>query len=220
MSFLFGVKPELLPDAATAPGRLEPVLAQPRPHTVLETPITGPWKDGQKVLYVAIGCFWGAEKMYWNTDGVESTSVGYAGGATPNPTYFEVCRGVTNHTETVAVTYDPQQITLRELVVLALEAHDPTQGFRQGNDVGTQYRSAFYTTGEDAQAEAAEIREIVQNYGVKLADAGFGPITTEVMPIAETASGEYYLAEDEHQQYLDKNPHGYCPHHSTGVACG
>lgn len=223
MSWMFMPAPTLLAPEDALPGRSEPVLAQPQPHTVLGTPIAGPWKDGQRVLYVAIGCFWGAEKMYWEMEGVESTSVGYAGGVTVNPSYFEVCRGVTNHTETVAVVYDPQRVSLRELVVAALEAHDPTQGFRQGNDVGTQYRSAFYTVGSDAASaaeEAADIRELVDAYGVKLADAGFGAITTEVMPLADTASHSYFLAEDEHQQYLDKNPNGYCPHHSTGIACG
>lgn len=148
---------------------------------------------------------------------MESTSVGYAGGNTPNPTYYEVCRGLTNHAEVVQITYDPQQVSLKELVVKALEAHDPTQGFRQGNDVGTQYRSAFYP---ETEAERVEIQGIVDSYAGKLADAGFGDTTTEVVVLSETDAGEYYLAEDEHQQYLHKNPHGYCPHHSTGVKCG
>lgn len=216
MSWTFAPTPKILPVEETLPGRDTPVL-DPNPHAVLGTPITGPWEEGQCSLIVGIGCFWGAEKLYWNVPGVLSTSVGYAGGATPNPTYYEVCQGKTNHTEVVEVTYDPQRITLRELVVLALEAHDPTQGFRQGNDRGTQYRSAFYPRTE---AERAEIQAIVDEYEPKLADAGFGPITTEVTVLADTAAGAYYLAEDEHQQYLHKNPQGYCPRHSTGVKCG
>lgn len=130
---------------------------------------------------------------------------------------MSVCRGLTNHAEVVQITYDPQQVSLKELVVKALEAHDPTQGFRQGNDVGTQYRSAFYP---ETEAERVEIQAIVDSYAGKLADAGFGDTTTEVVVLSETDAGEYYRAEDEHQQYLHKNPHGYCPHHSTGVKCG
>lgn len=212
MGFLFAPAPKLVDASRALPGRPTPILANPRPHAVLGNPITGPWKPEQKRLLVGIGCFWGAEKMYWQMDGVESTSVGYGGGVTPHPTYREVCSGQTNHVELVEVVYDPAQVELKELVRAALEAHDPTQGYRQGNDVGTQYRSAFYT---DTEEEAAQIREWVRAYGAQLDDAGFGEITTEV------ASGvEYYLAEDEHQQYLHKVPNGYCPHHSTGVACG
>ena len=216
MSFLFRPTPQLVSADKALPGREEPVL-NPRPHAVLGTPITGPWKDNQRSLVVGIGCFWGAEKMYWETPGVESTSVGYAGGTTPNPTYYEVCRGLTNHAEVVEITYDPEQVSLRDLVVIALEAHDPTQGFRQGNDVGTQYRSAFYPR---TQEELDEIRGIVDFYADKLKDNGFGETTTELKLLSDTDAGEYYLAEDEHQQYLYKNPHGYCPHHSTGVKCG
>ena len=215
--FLFKPEPKLVAAEDALPGRAEPVLDNPQPHAVLGTPITGPWKEGQKSLIIAIGCFWGAEKMFWETEGVESTSVGYAGGTTPNPTYYEVCRGLTNHAEAVQITYDPQRVSLRDLVVKALEAHDPTQGFRQGNDVGTQYRSAFYPETEE---ERAEIQQLVDSYAGKLADAGFGATTTEVTLLGETDSGEYYLAEDEHQQYLHKVPNGYCPHHSTGVKCG
>ncbi|MCT1453122.1 MULTISPECIES: peptide-methionine (S)-S-oxide reductase MsrA [unclassified Corynebacterium] len=212
MEFFFGRSPQLVdPDRALS-GRSEPVLPNPRPHAVLGTPLTGPWREGQKRLLIGIGCFWGAEKMYWNMDGVESTSVGYGGGVTPNPTYREVCSGQTNHVELVEVVYDPNEISLKELVRAALEAHDPTQGFRQGNDVGTQYRSAFFTDSED---EAELIRGWVRDYGQSLIDAGFGPTTTEVR-----VGVDYYLAEDEHQQYLHKVPHGYCPIHSTGVACG
>ena len=212
MAFFFGRTPQLVDPDRALPGRSDPVLPAPQPHAVLGTPLTGPWREGQKRLLVGIGCFWGAEKIYWNMNGVESTSVGYGGGVTPNPTYREVCSGQTNHVELVEVVYDPNEISLKEIVRAALEAHDPTQGFRQGNDVGTQYRSAFYTDTED---EAELIRGWVAEYGQSLIDAGYGPITTEVQ-----SGVDYFLAEDEHQQYLHKVPQGYCPHHSTGVACG
>lgn len=213
---MFGRLAELVDKQNALPGRGEPVLAHPKSHAVLDTPITGPWREGQKRLLVGIGCFWGAEKMFWQLDGVESTSVGYGGGVTPNPTYGEVCTGQTNHVELVEVVYDPQVVSLKELVRVALEAHDPTQGYRQGNDVGTQYRSAFYT---DTEAEAEQIRGWITEYGEALRDAGYGDITTEVASV-ERDGVAYYLAEDEHQQYLHKVPNGYCPHHSTGVACG
>ena len=216
MGFLFAPEPRLIDATVTLPGRPDPVLTHPRPHAVLDTPITGPWREGQKRILIGIGCFWGAEKMYWQLDGVESTSVGYGGGQTPNPTYREVCSGQTNHVELVEVVYDPDVVTLKELVKVALEAHDPTQGFRQGNDVGTQYRSAFYT---DTEAEAEQVRGWITQYGADLKDAGYGDITTEVKSV-ENDGVQYFLAEDEHQQYLHKVPNGYCPHHSTGVACG
>ena len=216
MGFLFAPEPKLVDATVTLPGLPDPVLTQPRPHAVLGTPITGPWREGQKRLLIGIGCFWGAEKMYWQLDGVASTSVGYGGGQTPNPTYREVCSGQTNHVELVEVVYDPEVVTLKELVKVALEAHDPTQGFRQGNDVGTQYRSAFYT---DTEEEAEQICGWITQYGADLKDAGYGDITTEVTSV-EKDGVQYFLAEDEHQQYLHKVPNGYCPHHSTGVACG
>lgn len=212
MGFLFGRTPELVDAARALPGRSTPVLPNPRPHAVLGTPLTGPWREGQKRLLIGLGCFWGVEKLYWQMDGVESTSVGYGGGVTENPTYGEVCSGATNHVELVEVVYDPEKISMKELVRAGLEAHDPTQGFRQGNDVGTQYRSAFYTGTEE---EAEQIRGWVAEYGRQLREAGYGDITTEV-----SAGANYYLAEDEHQQYLHKVPNGYCPHHSTGIACG
>ena len=212
MGFLFAPTPRLLPAEQTLPGRSEPILAAPQPHAVLGTQITGPWRPGQRRLRLGIGCFWGVEKMFWELDGVESTSVGYGGGVTPNPTYGEVCTGKTNHTEVVEVVYDPEKISLKELVRTALEAHDPTQGYRQGNDTGTQYRSAFYP---DTEEEAAQIQQWCDAYGAQLSQAGYGEMTTEVR-----AGVDYYLAEDEHQQYLHKVPNGYCPHHSTGVACG
>ncbi|WIM67546.1 peptide-methionine (S)-S-oxide reductase MsrA [Corynebacterium breve] len=211
MSWIFARTPELVSPDRALPGRDQPVLAHPRPHAVLGTPITGPWNESQNRVVVGIGCFWGAERMYWETDGVESTSVGYAGGETQNPTYREVCSGMTNHVEVVEVVYDPARIALKDIVRMALESHDPTQGFRQGNDVGTQYRSAFYT---DTPEEAAQIQEWVESYAALLSDEGFGQVTTEIR-----SGVDYFLAEDEHQQYLHKVPNGYCPHHSTGVAC-
>ena len=216
MGFLFAPSPKLVDASSALPGRPEPVLANPREHAVLGTPITGPWREGQKRVLVGIGCFWGVEKMYWQMDGVNSTSVGYAGGITPNPTYREVCSGQTNHVEAVEVVYDPEVITLKDIVKAALEAHDPTQGYRQGNDVGTQYRSAFYT---DTEEEAEQIRGWIRQYEQDLQSAGYGDITTEVKSM-EADGVRYYLAEEEHQQYLHKVPNGYCPHHSTGVACG
>ena len=216
MGFLFAPSPKLVDASSALPGRPEPVLANPREHAVLGTPTTGPWREGQKRVLVGIGCFWGAEKMFWQLDGVNSTSVGYAGGITPNPTYREVCSGQTNHVEAVEVVYDPEVITLKEIVKAALEAHDPTQGYRQGNDVGTQYRSAFYT---DTEEEAEQIRGWINQYEKDLQSAGYGDITTEVKSV-EKDGVRYYLAEEEHQQYLHKVPNGYCPHHSTGVACG
>ena len=220
MGWLFTPQPTMVSKEEALVGGRHPVLEHPEPHTVLGTPITGPWRDGQRSVLIGIGCFWGAEKMLWQLDGVDSTSVGYAGGFTPNPTYREVCTGRTGHTEVVNVVYNPEVISLDSIVTMALEAHDPTQGYRQGNDVGTQYRSAFYTVGDTAGDDAAFIQQRLNDYALRLAEHGFGPITTEVMPLADTPAGEYYLAEDYHQQYLDKNPGGYCPHHSTGVACG
>lgn len=216
MGFLFAPTPKLVDASSALPGRAEPVLANPRVHEVLGTPTTGPWREGQRRILIGIGCFWGAEKMFWQLDGVESTSVGYAGGVTKNPTYREVCTGQTNHVEVVEVVYDPQVISLKQIVKTALEAHDPTQGYRQGNDVGTQYRSAFYP---DTEAEAEQIRAWIRQYEADLKSAGYGDITTEVASV-EKDGVTYYLAEEEHQQYLHKVPNGYCPHHSTGVACG
>ena len=216
MGFLFAPSPKLVDASSALPGRAEPVLANPRVHEVLGTPTTGPWREGQRRILIGIGCFWGAEKMFWQLDGVESTSVGYAGGVTKNPTYREVCTGQTNHVEVVEVVYDPQVISLKEIVKTALEAHDPTQGYRQGNDVGTQYRSAFYP---DTEAEAEQIRAWIRQYEADLKSAGYGDITTEVASV-EKDGVTYYLAEEEHQQYLHKVPGGYCPHHSTGIACG
>jgi peptide-methionine (S)-S-oxide reductase len=203
-------------------GGSAPVLPDPAPHTVLGTPITGPWKPGQEHIVLGLGCFWGAEKLFWQLDGVESTSVGYAGGYTPNPTYREVCTGRTGHAEVVDVVWDPAVISLETILRVAMENHDPTQGDRQGNDVGAQYRSVIYPVGtpEQVAEQTAVARDVVSSYAERLKAAGYGDVTTEIIPLAETPAGEYYLAEDEHQQYLDKNPDGYCPVHATGVTCG
>ncbi|AZA12517.1 peptide-methionine (S)-S-oxide reductase MsrA [Corynebacterium choanae] len=200
-------------------GGTHPVLTDPQPHAVLGTPITGPWAATQRSVLIGMGCYWGAEKLFWNQPGVLSTSVGFAGGFTPHPTYREVCTGRTGHAEVVEVVYDPAQTTLAQLLAVALEQHDPTQLNRQGNDVGTQYRSAIYTTGEDAAEDLQVAQQLVKTFGERLQAAGFGLITTEVRQLAETPAGEYYRAEDEHQQYLAKNPEGYCPVHATGVRC-
>lgn len=220
MGWLFGAELGLVTAEEALPGRDRAILEEPRPHAVLGAPITGPWEPGQASVLIGMGCFWGAEKLFWEIEGVRSTAVGYAGGLTPNPTYREVCTGRTNHAEVVRVVYDPGAITLADLAARALEAHDPTQGFRQGADVGTQYRSVFFTEQPNARDDAALIRGIVSGYASALAERGFGAITTEVRPLAETPTGEFYLAEDYHQQYLHKVPDGYCPSHSTGVACG
>lgn len=172
MGWIFGRSAELVPEDEALKGGSHPVLENPKPHAVLGTPITGPWEDGQEVVYIGIGCYWGAEKLFWETPGVLSTSVGFAGGVTPNPTYRESCTGRTNHTEIVEVVYDPEQISFDQLIAKAFEAHDPTQGYRQGNDVGTQYRSAIYTTTPE---QARRAQEIADAYAPKLADAGLGP---------------------------------------------
>jgi peptide-methionine (S)-S-oxide reductase len=180
-------------------------------HVVLHTPLQGPWPDGTEVLYIAMGCFWGAERIFWRLPGVVTTAAGYMGGLTPNPTYEETCTGRTGHTEAVQVVYDPSVVGYETLLKTFWENHDPTQGMRQGNDVGTQYRSAVYTTTEAQLAAATRSREV---YGEALAKAGRGAITTEILP-----AGPYYYAEPYHQQYLDKNPNGYCNHGFNGVSC-
>jgi peptide-methionine (S)-S-oxide reductase len=186
----------------------------PERHAVLGTPLQGPWPEGTEVLYVAMGCFWGAEQEFWQVPGVVTTAVGYTGGHTPNPTYEETCTGRTGHTEAVLVAYDPAKVSAMQLLKLFWESHDPTQGFRQGNDRGTQYRSAVYWTTE-AQREAFEAGRTA--YQEALSARGYGAITTEGRAAAE--AGPFYYAEDYHQQYLHKVPHGYCPVHSTGVSC-
>ncbi len=192
------------------PGRTEK-MAVPRKHFVNGAPLDGPPGAGLEEAVFGMGCFWGAERKFWQTEGVVSTAVGYAGGETPNPTYREVCSGQTGHTEVVRVVFDPAKVSYEKLLRVFWENHDPTQGMRQGNDTGTQYRSAIYTYGA-AQAEAA--RASVEAYGKELARAGYGRITTEV-----AAAPPFYFAEEYHQQYLAKNPGGYCGLGGTGVSC-
>jgi peptide-methionine (S)-S-oxide reductase len=185
----------------------------PARHEVLGTPLRPPYPQGTQVAEFALGCFWGAERIFWNTPGVVSTAVGYEGGFTPNPTYEEVCSGRTGHTEAVRVVFDPDKVSYRDLLRVFWESHNPTQGMRQGNDVGTQYRSAIFYNSPEQEAQA---RESLAAYQKTLTDAGFGQITTEIVPATE-----FYFAEDYHQQYLsdNKNPNGYCPDHGTGVSC-
>jgi peptide-methionine (S)-S-oxide reductase len=208
----FTRRPATLPAAEDAlPGRPQRPFSVPARHTVLGTPLEGPWPEGYEVAVFALGCFWGAERKFWQTPGVYSTAAGYAGGITPNPTYEEVCSGRTGQAEAVQVVYDPAKVSYEDLLKVFWEEHDPTQGMRQGNDVGTQYRSAVYVTGEDqrAVAEASRVR-----FQASLQRAGFGEITTEIVP-----AGPFYYAEDYHQQYLDKVPGGYCGIGGTGVSC-
>jgi peptide-methionine (S)-S-oxide reductase len=192
------------------PGRPEK-MPVPETHFVLGTSLRPPFPDGMELALFGMGCFWGAEKGFWSEAGVHSTSVGYAGGTTPNPTYHEVCSGQTGHTEVVRVVFDPRAISYDRLLAIFWEGHDPTQGMRQGADVGTQYRSAVYTNGE-TQARIVETSRAA--YQKALDEAGHGAITTEV-----AASPEFFYAENYHQQYLAKNPDGYCGHGGTGVAC-
>jgi peptide-methionine (S)-S-oxide reductase len=192
------------------PGRAEamPVVA---PHVVLGTPIVPPFPDGLEPALVGLGCFWGAERIFWQTEGVHTTAVGYAGGYTPNPTYDEVCSGRTGHNEVVRVVFDPAVTTFETILKRFWEGHDPTQGMRQGNDVGTQYRSGVYVYS-DEQREIAEAS--LEAYQQRLDEAGFGPITTEILD-----APDFFYAEDYHQQYLAKVPNGYCGLGGTGVAC-
>ena len=210
MSFLFHKNVELPTAESALPGRdtAMPVVA---PHLVLGTPIVPPFPDGFERVVVGMGCFWGAERLFWQAPGVYTTAVGYAGGFTPNPTYEEVCSGSTGHTEAVLVVYDPAKTSYEELLKLFWENHDPTQGMRQGNDVGTQYRSAIYVNSVAQREAALASREL---YSLKLREAGYGDITTEI----EDAP-EFFYAEDYHQQYLAKNPNGYCGLGGTGVSC-
>src|SRR5436305_15244010 len=208
--FLFTKNVEQVTPEDALPGR-EPRMQVPERHDVLGTPLQPPFPEGLEQLVVGMGCFWGAERVFWQADGVYTTAVGYAGGYTPNPTYEEVCSGRTGHTEAVFVVFDPVVLPLEGVLRLFWENHDPTQGMRQGNDRGTQYRSAVYWADE-AQRTAAEASRDM--YAAELARAGYGEITTE---IAE--AGPFYYAEPYHQQYLAKNPNGYCGLGGTGVAC-
>ena len=192
------------------PGRDQPIRTAER-HFVNGRPLKGPYPDSAQKAQFAMGCFWGVERMFWQLPGVWVTAAGYAGGFTPNPTYEEVCSGRTGQTETVLVVFEPQAITYEDLLKVFWEGHDPTQGMRQGNDIGSQYRSAIFTYDE-AQTLAAEASR--DAYTKSLAAAGYGPITTEIAP-----AGPFYFAEDYHQEYLAKNPGGYCGVGGTGVSC-
>jgi peptide-methionine (S)-S-oxide reductase len=191
-------------------GRQTP-MPVPARHEVLGGPLTPPYPEGTQVAEFAMGCFWGAERKFWQTPGVVSTAVGYEGGFTPNPAYEEVCSGRTGHAEAVRVVFDPAKVTYGDLLKVFWESHDPTQGMRQGNDVGTQYRSAIFCNSPGQQEAARQSRDAYQK---KLAEAGYREITTEIVP-----ASEFYFAEDYHQQYLHKVPGGYCPDHGTGVTC-
>jgi peptide-methionine (S)-S-oxide reductase len=204
-------KPARIPTANEAlPGRAE-AMPVPSTHAVSGARIVPPFPEGMKLAQFGLGCFWGAERKFWQTPGVYATAVGYAGGPTPNPTYQEVCSGRTGHTEAVLVVYDPAKVSYGELLKLFWESHDPTQGMRQGNDIGTQYRSAIYAYSEEDEREALASKEA---YERELQQAGYGAITTEVR-----RAPPFYYAEDYHQQYLHKNPGGYCGLGGTGVAC-
>jgi peptide-methionine (S)-S-oxide reductase len=197
--------------AEALPGRTDQTMPVPSEHFELGTPLVGPWPTGHETLVVGMGCFWGAERKFWQAPGVYSTNVGYAGGFTPNPAYEEVCSGLTGHTEVVMVVWDTARTSLEEMLRIFWENHDPTQGMRQGNDIGTQYRSAIYVAN-DAQRTAAETSR--DRFQEKLTAAGYGPITTEIAPL-----GDYFYAEPYHQQYLGKVPNGYCGLGGTGVSC-
>jgi peptide-methionine (S)-S-oxide reductase len=209
MNFL-SRQPAGIPDPEDClPGRSEP-LPMPGPHFVNKTSITPPYPDGTETLVVGMGCFWGAERFFWQMDGVYTTAVGYAGGTTPNPTYEETCASMTGHTEAVLIVFDPNVVGVEELLAVFWENHDPTQFMGQGNDRGSQYRSAIYTNS-DAQAAAANASR--DGYQTSLSEGGYGDITTEI-----AAAGPFYYAEDYHQQYLAKNPGGYCNHGFCQVA--
>ncbi len=203
------------PDDAL-PGRDQPIPVSDT-HVVLGTPMQAPWPDGHQVLYVAMGCFWGAERIFWQIDGVHSTAAGYMGGWTKNPTYEETCTAQTGHTEAVQVVYDPTVVDIDELLKAFWENHDPTTPNRQGNDVGTQYRSAIYPTTPEQLTAVQASRE---KYQAALHERGFGEVSTEIRPASEAGDGVFYYAEDYHQQYLHKNPRGYCNHGFCQVAYG
>ena len=207
---LFGKKAERVSAGETLPGR-DSAIPTAEAHFVSGRPLTAEVPEGMAVAMFGMGCFWGVERMFWQMDGVWLTMVGYAGGETPNPTYREVCSGRTNHNEVVRVVYDPAVVSYEDLLKVFWEGHDPTQGMRQGNDVGTQYRSGIYTYDE-GQKEAAERTKSL--YEARLRETGYGPVTTEILP-----APEFYFAEDYHQQYLAKTPGGYCGVGGTGVTC-
>jgi peptide-methionine (S)-S-oxide reductase len=204
-------KSKLIEAEEALPGRAQPAFAIPRRHEVLGTPLQPPFPDGLETAEFALGCFWGAERLFWQLDGVYSTAAGYAGGFTPNPTYEEVCSGKTGHAEAVLVVFDPAKLPYAELLQTFFEAHDPTQGMRQGNDIGSQYRSAIYYTSDEQRQLAEAARDA---YNAELRRERHAEITTEI-----NAAGPFYYAEDYHQQYLHKVPHGYCGLAGTGVTC-
>jgi peptide-methionine (S)-S-oxide reductase len=211
MSWLFGRnKTSMVAPEEALPGRTA-TMPVPDRHAVLDAPLAPPYPEGTEIADFGLGCFWGAERKFWQTPGVVSTAVGYQGGYTQNPTYEEVCTGLTGHTEVVRVVYDPSQVSYEDLLKVFWEAHDPTQGMRQGNDIGTQYRSAIYTHGPEQEKSALASRDAYQQV---LTAAGYEPITTEITP-----APEFYFAEEYHQQYLYKVPNGYCGIGGTGVAC-
>ena len=210
MFFMSSAKSEMVQPDAALPGR-DMAIPTASTHFVYGTPLNSDVPKGHEVAMFGMGCFWGVERMFWKLEGVKSTMVGYAGGYTPNATYEEVCSGKTGHNEVVRVVYDPSIITFDDLLRVFWEGHDPTQGMRQGNDRGTQYRSGIYTFNE-AQAAAAEASKA--EFGPRLTAAGYGMITTEIIP-----APEFFFAEDYHQQYLAKNPNGYCGIGGTGVTC-
>ena len=209
--FLQKKKTQMPDSSAALPGREEPAFDIVDRHAVLGNPLKPPFPEGYEVAVFGLGCFWGAERLFWQLDGVYTTSVGYAGGFTPNPTYEEVCSGATGHAEVVQVVFDPTKISYGELLRVFFEEHNPTQGMRQGNDVGTQYRSAIYYTTDD-QKRIAE--EALRGYDESLRANGFDAVTTAI-----EMAGPYYYAEDYHQQYLHKVPNGYCGLKGTGVSC-
>ena len=211
MSFLFRHKTEMPDPADALPGRDSRPFHVPDTHFVLGTPLEPPFPEGVETAIFGMGCFWGAEKGFWQAPGVYTTAVGYAGGHTPNPTYEEVCSARTGHNEVVLVAYRPEEISYEELLRIFWEGHDPTQGMRQGNDVGTQYRSGIYTTSDSQREAALRSRDA---YAGRLAPAGYGEITTEIVD-----APEFFYAEDYHQQYLAKVPNGYCGLGGTGVSC-
>jgi peptide-methionine (S)-S-oxide reductase len=206
----FGRKTTMVQGEVALPGR-EQVMPVPDRHAVLGTPLRGPFPEGSEEAIVAMGCFWGAERVFWQAPGVYTTAVGYSGGFTPNPSYEEVCSGRTGHSEAVLIVFDPSKTSYEEILRLFWENHDPTQGMRQGNDVGTQYRSAIYWTTEAQRAAAERSRDA---YAERLRSAGYPEITTEI-----EQAGPFYYAEDYHQQYLHKVPNGYCGLGGTGVSC-
>jgi peptide-methionine (S)-S-oxide reductase len=211
MGMLNADKTQMVTAEDALPGRSEPAFPVPATNAVLGTPLMPPFPDGIEVAYFALGCFWGAERLFWEMDGVYSTAVGYQNGTTPNPTYEEVCSGKTGHAEAVMVAFDPSKVAYEDLLKTFFEEHDPTQGMRQGNDVGTQYRSGVFFAN-DAQKETAE--RVRDAYDKDLRSSGKGTVTTEIVP-----AGHFYYAEDYHQQYLHKVPNGYCGLKGTGVTC-